>query len=317
MKQIELPVEPFDDVIEAVIQQGLVIPNSCRNGRCGACLGHLVSGSLTKNQPEIFLEGNSDKNAFLACCSKVSKQSVVEFSKLYPDMFPAKKTYIAKIKIVEKISSTLARFRIRMPPKTKFEYVAGQYVGISTSSISERLYSICSYNESSNSFDLLVSKVEGGKMSNHLFFDDDEKFITVNGPSGSFHLPSDIKSDVICYATGSGIAPILSILDKLILENDERIFQFKIHWGYRYICDGNIDIENKYSQVKLSRFCSKEKDPRSSGAYVTDYNFDLEHSQNHLYMACGNPNMISQISENLSNRQNNLSNFMYDNFFLG
>ena len=318
MPHLALHFQTQTDLLTGVRDQGFVIPNSCNDGRCGACVGTLISGEIQRERPEIFLDETPQDDAFLACCCSASDACVVSFEKLYPDIFPTPRTMVAKIKMIEAISEGMARFRVRMRPGTNFDYIAGQYVAISAAGISPRLYSIASYDGHKEQFDLIISKVDTGAMSEFLFTKpDDEKLITLTGPNGSFHLPDQTVKSVICYATGSGIAPILAILDKLKIENDAREQLFTVFWGYRYKDDGNIALEPLYPQVKFVRFCSRDDDPRSAGSYVSEIDFDKYYDAESLYLACGNPNMISALSHKLSDKGFDMANFNYDNFFVG
>lgn len=316
MKKIELKSETLRGVVDLVKEQGFVVPNSCNDGRCGACIGTLESGNLNREKPENFLAENPTSDAFLACCCSVNTKALVSFQNLYPDIFPEPRHVIGKIKLRHAISSHLAIFRIRMRPGTGLNYIPGQFIGISTADIAERYYSIASFDEGSDNIDILVTRVAAGKMSDYLFANaSEEKLITLHGPSGSFHLPEIHSGPIVAFVTGSGLGPILSILDELTSKSDARLFDFSIFWGYRNIEDGDITLEDNYPSVSFKRFCSKEDDPRAIGSYLTEYEFDEIYGANKFYLACGNPNMVNEIKTKLQTRGFNMANFGSDNFY--
>ena len=106
-------------------EQGLIVPNSCNDGRCGACIGTLLSGNLNREKPEVFLAENPASDAFLACCCSVSEQVSVSFKKLYPDIFPERRHVIGKIKLHRAISSGLAIFRSECVPEQNLNISRG------------------------------------------------------------------------------------------------------------------------------------------------------------------------------------------------
>ena len=81
--EIELEPNTTQGLMDLVKEQSLIVPNSCNDGRCGACIGTLLSGKLNREKPEVFLAENPASDAFLACCCSVSEQVSVSFKKLY------------------------------------------------------------------------------------------------------------------------------------------------------------------------------------------------------------------------------------------
>ena len=74
-----------------------------------------------------------------------------------------------------------------MRPGTEFEYIPGQFIGISTANIAERYYSIASF-DNFLTIHIIVTRVAAGAMSDFLFSIGEEKLITV-GPSGKLPSP--------------------------------------------------------------------------------------------------------------------------------
>ena len=317
MLKIELKSDAPKGVVDLIKEQGLIVPNSCNDGRCGACIGTLISGNLNREKPEVFLAENPTRDAFLACCCSLSAKVLVSFQNLYPDIFPEPRHIVGKIRLFQQISANLAVFRIRLRPGSKFKFVPGQHIGISTADIAERYYSIASYDECADHIDVLVAKVAGGEMSDFLFgHTTSEQTVTLNGPIGSFHLPDAHCDGILAFVTGSGLGPILSILDKMTFNSDPRLKNFSICWGYRNIADGDILLESLYPEVNFYRFCSRGDDPRAIGSYLTEFDFDGSYNPNSLYLACGNPKMVVEINEKLRAKGFEMAKFSSDNFLL-
>ena len=100
--------------------------------------------------------------------------------------------------------------------KEKFAYLPGQHVTLRTKISNEdirRSYSLCS-SPLNNEWRIAVKKVDGGIFSmfaNHTLQAGDE--VELMPPVGHFTLPhSTEKKHYVCFAAGSGITPVLSII---------------------------------------------------------------------------------------------------------
>ena len=144
-----------------------------------------------------------------------------------------------------------------------FDFVAGQFVRIKINDI-VRSYSIASFNSSNNIFELLIVRLDGGKMTNLLFnkIKEGDK-LEIKGPLGRFTLPENIDGDMLFICTGTGLAPFRSILQSIQLTG---INHYKIYliFGTRtsndLLCfDEMIDFQRKIDGFKFIPVLSREK----------------------------------------------------------
>ena len=112
-----------------------------------------------------------------------------------------------------------------------FAYRAGQFVTLRTQVNGQselRSYSMSSAPQIDADLQVTVKRVEGGLVSNWL--NDHVRAgdrIDVSAPTGSFVLPDDGTSrDVLAFAAGSGITPILSIVKDALAASDRRVRLF-------------------------------------------------------------------------------------------
>ncbi len=126
-------------------------------------------------------------------------------------------------------------FELTHPHVMTFE--AGQYVSIQVAPTGERRsYSICSTPAIDHSFELLVDISPNGLGANFLKNLKIGDEVNVLGPLGHFTLSQSGESAIALVATGSGIAPLRSmILDLLQNKGDTR--QITLYWGLRYAAD--------------------------------------------------------------------------------
>ena len=102
--------------------------------------------------------------------------------------------------------------RLRFAPDDPVDFVAGQFVGVEYGG-TPRAYSLSS-SPNDDELELCVRRVQGGRLSTRLCDEvepGDE--LTVRGPAGDFILQKPSPRDMIFLATGTGVAPLRSMID--------------------------------------------------------------------------------------------------------
>jgi CDP-4-dehydro-6-deoxyglucose reductase, E3 len=123
--------------------------------------------------------------------------------------------------------------RLREPKDIQFK--AGQFISFNlTPPGGERLmirpYSIASPPNESDRITLVFNRVQGGRGSTYLFNLREGDVVAFEGPQGSFYLRERMRN-VLFVATGTGIAPIRSML--LDLVNNGYAGAATLYWGLR------------------------------------------------------------------------------------
>jgi ferredoxin-NADP reductase len=110
------------------------------------------------------------------------------------------------------------RFFIQIPSIESFDFEPGQFVTIDLP-ISEqknkrwRSYSIASAPDRTNTFELIIVRLEGGLGTAWLWENAQVGTeLTLRGPLGKFTLPETIDKDLYFICTGTGIAPFRSMV---------------------------------------------------------------------------------------------------------
>lgn len=124
------------------------------------------------------------------------------------------------VRITEETNST-RRFWIQVPVLQSFDFIPGQFVSFDLPIHEKpakrlRSYSIASWPDGSNVFELLIVLLEGGAGTTYLFNEVKEgSELTVRGPQGVFTLPDPIEKDLYFVCTGTGLAPFRSMVNHL------------------------------------------------------------------------------------------------------
>ncbi|MEJ7627330.1 MAG: FAD-binding oxidoreductase [Ferruginibacter sp.] len=128
------------------------------------------------------------------------------------------------IKIEQQTEGT-RRFFIRIPELENFNFKPGQFVTLDLPIHEKpnkrwRSYSIASWPDGTNVFELCIVFLEGGLGTTYLFNEIKEgSELTLRGPVGVFTLPEIIEKDLYFICTGTGIAPFRSMLHYISIHN--------------------------------------------------------------------------------------------------
>lgn len=117
------------------------------------------------------------------------------------------------------------RFFIKADELESFNFKPGQFVTLDLPIHEKpnkrwRSYSIASWPDGSNIFELLIVLLDGGAGTTYLFNEVREgSVLTYRGAQGVFTLPEVIDKDLFFICTGTGIAPFRSMLNFIQLHN--------------------------------------------------------------------------------------------------
>lgn len=117
------------------------------------------------------------------------------------------------------------QYWIEVPELPSFDFKPGQFVTMDLPIHEKpnkrwRSYSISSWPDGSNVFELLIVLAEHGLGTHYIF----ENFqvgheLTFRGAQGVFILPEKIEKDVFLICTGTGIAPFRGMINYIYLNN--------------------------------------------------------------------------------------------------
>jgi len=118
------------------------------------------------------------------------------------------------------------RFGFRIPSMERFDFKPGQFLTMDLPIHEKknkrwRSYSIASWPDGTNTFELVISYVPDGLGTNYLWKNiTPGSIIVMRGALGVFTLPEKIEEDICFIATGTGVAPFRSMTNWLHLHQD-------------------------------------------------------------------------------------------------
>ncbi len=315
---LQFEADDLDDVLSAALNSGINLPHGCKSGNCGACKCKVISGEV--NHSDDILPSTLSMDEFqdgyrLICQSYANSDAVIELNG-FTNQLPIK-TLPSKLISINKTGTT-AVVKLQLPPSQKFEFYPGQYIDVIYKD-QARSYSIASSPNKENQIDLHIRFRTNGIFSAAVFTElEIGSIIRFKGPLGSFTLNDESEKDLLFVCTGTGFAPIKSIMDSMIEAGNQR----KAHliWGNVKADDFYLTETLAYYQDKLNldvTLCLSEDS--QSGYYsglVTDLLVEKHHDlANYQLYACGNPKMVESAYDLAKNKLNLQSeDFFSDSF---
>jgi NAD(P)H-flavin reductase len=132
-------------------------------------------------------------------------------------------TFAAQVESIKDLTHDVRRLDLRLIEPKTIAFKAGQFISFEmphpqTGRLVTRAYSIASQPSRSDVITLIFNLVPGGSGSGFLFDLKAGDKTHFKGPAGNFHLREDQGRELLFIASGTGIAPIRSML----LANAER-----------------------------------------------------------------------------------------------
>lgn len=143
---------------------------------------------------------------------------------------------MAEVGRIQGLTHDVRAIELRLLEPASISLKAGQFVSFEVPKEGQprpvtRPYSIASPPEQQDRILLVLNLVQGGPGSSYLFGLREGDRTSFKGPAGAFYLRDDETKDLLFVATGTGIAPIWSmILAQLQRQPDRPVTLF---WGLR------------------------------------------------------------------------------------
>jgi len=233
------------------------------------------------------------------------------------------KTLLTK-KVQLNSDTFLYHFDLLEPKEIIFK--PGQYIMLKVPSekgLVSRLYSIASRNIVKNSFELIVEIVPGGLASNYLFSLSEKTEVVFQGPAGMFGLKENDRSKIF-LVTGTGIAPIRSMLNSKFETQNPKYFLF---WGQKNYKDVYLFDELKQFNLKicLSREQNFEMIPEADkrffelghvdSCFEKQFNFEEIKQQNNFdFYLCGGRLVVESLKQFLLSKNIPQENIIFEKF---
>ncbi|MEF9475476.1 MAG: FAD-binding oxidoreductase [Candidatus Mariimomonas ferrooxydans] len=224
----DLEVKGGAPLLSTLIGTKIFIPSACGGkGTCGYCKVRVLEGGgpLLPTETPYLSREEIQQDMRISCQIKVKSDMKIAVPQ---ELFNVREYKVLTERIEER-TLFIKGIRLKLlEPEDGISFVPGQYIQLQvpayklSSQPEFRAYSIASSARDHHFLDLIISKVEKGIVSTyvHDYLREKDELIA-RGPFGGFHLLESDR-DILLIATGSGLAPIMSILHQIDYEHIER-----------------------------------------------------------------------------------------------
>lgn len=239
--RVAVDCQEGENLLQAGLRHGVPLPYGCGAGVCSTCVARARPGTVESAWAEAPGAENlkHDKGECLLCQSLVTDDCEI----LVPGKIDLGQTladtpahYRAHLHDVAVVAPDVATFQLSLEGHA--DYIAGQYFLVRLEGMQGyRSYSMTDFQREAQTLNFVIKRMPDGKFSEEIFSNDvSEADVDVFGPMGLATFdPSDPKElrDLVCLVGGSGIAGIMSVLDRAVSVNHFESHRLFMVFGVR------------------------------------------------------------------------------------
>lgn len=220
-----------ETILDALLRQDVDVPYSCKKGTCHSCMLRSLDIKPSEKAQSGLKDTQKAQNYFLSCCCLPEQDMTVEL--------PDEAEFFSEGRVVvnEMLNRNTVLLIIECQDVT--EYKAGQFVNLQRTDGLTRSYSISNSPQQSKALEFHIRRLPEGQFSEWVH--DELKVgdsILVSEPKGHcFYLPDRKQQGMLLVGTGSGLAPLVGILNDALSHG---------HSGSIHLFHGSSEVEDLY-----------------------------------------------------------------------
>jgi Na+-transporting NADH:ubiquinone oxidoreductase subunit F len=308
-------------------EEGIFIPSACGGkGTCAYCKVTVLEGGgpvLPTETPYLSAQ-ELGEHVRLSCQVKVRNDLRIEIPE---DLFLIKE-FSARVVSISNLTPYIKKLILEiLSPDEGITFKPGQYIQLEVPKYKlskgpeYRAFSIASSPDEHEEIELYVGLVEKGIVSTYIhdFLRKGDE-MTIRGPFGDFYY-RDSDRDILMIATGTGLAPIMSILRHLLRKKIHK--KIVLFFGTRteedlYCVEELKDMEDQLPEFRYVPTLSRAKEDsawRGERGRVTALigKYVPERANMDVYI-CGNPEMVESCLEMVKEKGIPMERIYFDRF---
>jgi CDP-4-dehydro-6-deoxyglucose reductase len=221
-------------VLDAATTAGLMLPYGCKDGACGSCKGKLILGEVDYGHyaEKALSADEKAKGHVLFCQAKPLTDVVIEAREVRKAGDIPLRKLPARVAKLERVADDVIIVSLKLPANERLQFLAGQYIDILLRDGSRRSFSLGNAPHDEELLELHIRQVAGGSFTGHVFTQMKERdILRFEGPLGSFFLREESDKPIVLVASGTGFAPIKSLVLEALHKGIKR--PMVIYWGGR------------------------------------------------------------------------------------
>jgi CDP-4-dehydro-6-deoxyglucose reductase len=230
--------EEGETILNAALRSDVILPYGCKDGACGSCKADLVEGRVDygQYQSRALTDEERVRGKVLTCCAKPLTPVTVKVRELSGLGDIQVKKMPCRVISIQKPTADVAVLTLQLPANEVLQFKAGQYIEFLLRDGARRAYSLANPPSREGTIELHIRHMPGGRFTDHVFGAMKEReILRMEGPQGTFFLREDSTKPVVLLASGTGFAPMKSLLEDAFVRKVDR--SFVLYWGGRTRAD--------------------------------------------------------------------------------
>ena len=226
-----LSIAPGQPVYRALVRQGVAWPDPCRSGACGLCRVRLDSGAVRHlgHAPASLSARDRADGIVLACRASTLAPTTVRPLDTTPAARHPIRRLTGRIAAIQAPTELVRIVTVQLDADTALDFSPGQFLSARFAGLPARDYSIA------DAIANVPAATAGGRITFHIARSASGTVtvhvhdrlavgdpVVLTGPYGSAHLRGGCPRPVVAVAGGTGLAPILAIVQAALADRPER-----------------------------------------------------------------------------------------------
>jgi CDP-4-dehydro-6-deoxyglucose reductase len=292
-------------LLDAAAAAGVTFPYSCRTGRCSSCKCKVLSGYTACLNAELGLTDKEVASGWVLACVRTAISNLRLDAYTLGDFdIPAPQTLPCRIHEIKRLAPDVLSVKLRLPPSVEFRFLPGQYIDVIGPGGKRRSYSLANSDATEKILELHIRLINDGLFSAYWFETAKvNDLLRLHGPLGTFFLRGVKGKGLVFLATGTGLAPVKSILGGLFeIPPEDWPESISVYWGGRTSSDLYFNLDFPFKLFNYIPVLSRPE-PSWDGevGYVQDVLLS-KHTDlgNTMVYACGSDAMIKSAEAKLT-----------------
>ncbi|MFC1862514.1 NADH:ubiquinone reductase (Na(+)-transporting) subunit F [Thermodesulfobacteriota bacterium] len=323
----DLVVNGGRSLLASLMEEKIYIPSACGGkGTCSYCKVRVLDGGgpVLPTETPYLSDEELHADVRLSCQVKVKEDLEIEI----PEELFRIKEFKSRVSRIKELTPDIKELSLDiLLPDEGITFKPGQYVQLEvpkykgTKGPEYRAYSVASGADKPHSLVLAITKVPKGAVSTyvHNYLQEGDHLI-LRGPYGDFFLRESDR-DILLISTGSGLAPMMSILRQIKSENIKR--NATLFFGCRAMCDLYYINEIKDLEREIDNFTfiptlsqpgEQELWKGETGRVTNLIEKHINKNSDIDAYLCGSPKMVDSCEELLLKKGVPEKNIYFDKF---
>jgi naphthalene 1,2-dioxygenase ferredoxin reductase component len=230
----EILVDGNATILSAALDAGLDYPFMCQQGQCGSCKSFLLEGRVELGNfynPMVLTPAERERGFILACQAHPLSDCIVAIGEIGGLVSHPVRNLNCVVRERTKVAHDIFRIRLDTLRGGPLIFSAGQYAALTFAGLPPRDFSMANRPDETT-LEFHIQHFPGGRASDHvattLAVGDP---VALRGPYGAAYLREEHLGPILLAAGGTGLAPILSILETALAMGLRQ--RFHLYFGVR------------------------------------------------------------------------------------